>query len=89
MAGIRSPADKPAEPPINQSLRVSWPQWRGPAIVKFEPRVVRVADGKASTSVTFDKPGRYVLRAFAEDASIHTPHDVEVTVVAGTAAPQH
>jgi hypothetical protein len=45
VAGIRSPADKPAEPPINQSLRVSWLQWRGPAIVKFEPRVVRVADG--------------------------------------------
>jgi len=81
VAGIKSPADKPAEPPMNQSLRVSWLQWRGPGIVKFEPRVVRVADGKASTNVVFDKPGRYVLRAFAEDASIHTPHDVTVNVV--------
>jgi hypothetical protein len=25
-----------------------------------------------------------VLRAYAEDASIHTPHDVQVTVVPGT-----
>ncbi len=48
------------------------------------PRVVRVADGKATTNVTFDKPGIYVLRAYAEDASIHTPHDVKVTVVAPT-----
>jgi hypothetical protein len=74
---------------LNQSLRVSWLQWRGPGIVKFDPRGVRVADGKATTSVTFDKPGRYVLRAYAKDASIHTPHDVQVTVVAATATPQH
>ena len=33
------------------------------------------------TTVTFDKPGVYVLRAFAEDASVHTPHDVKITVV--------
>jgi hypothetical protein len=88
VAGIKSPADKPAEPPMNQSLRVSWLQWRGPGIVKFEPRVVRVADGKASTNVVFDKAGRYVLRAFAEDASIHTPHDVTVIVVSGQSSPR-
>jgi hypothetical protein len=40
-----------------------------------------VAEGKATTSVVFDKPGTYVLRAYAEDASIHTPHDVTVTVL--------
>ena len=44
----------------------------------FEPKVVRVVDGKATTVVTFDKPGSYVLRGYAEDASIHTPHDVSV-----------
>ena len=88
VAGIKGPAAKPEELPINQSLRVSWLQWRGPGIARFDPRVARVADGKASTSVTFDKPGRYVLRAFAEDASIHTPHDVQVTVVAAPAPPQ-
>ena len=82
VAGIKTPASTPEERPLNQSLRVSWLQWRGPGIATFDPRVVRVADGKATTSVSFDKPGNYVLRAFAEDASIHTPHDVRVTVVA-------
>jgi hypothetical protein len=42
--------------------------------------VVRVADGQATVTATFDKPGTYVLRAYAEDASIHTSHDVRVTV---------
>jgi hypothetical protein len=46
--------------------------------------VVRVVDGKAAAKVTFDKPGTYVLRAYAEDASIHTPQDVKVTVRAGS-----
>lgn len=79
VAGIKGP---PAERPLNQSLRVSWVQWRGPGAATFDPKVVRVADGKATTKVTFDKPGAYVLRGYAEDASIHTPHDVSVTVVA-------
>lgn len=86
VAGIKAPGAA-EERPLNQSLRVSWLQWRGPGIARFDPRVVRVAGGKASTSVTFDTPGRYVLRAFAEDASIHTPHDVQVTVVAAVPAP--
>jgi hypothetical protein len=81
VAGI---GPRPAEePPLNQSLRVSWVQWRGPGTVTFNPAVVRVADGKATTTVVFDKPGNYVLRGYAEDASIHTPHDVKVTVLAG------
>jgi hypothetical protein len=66
---------------------VSWLQWRGPGIVTFDPRTARVVDGKASTKVAFDKPGRYVLRAYAEDASIHTPHDVVVTVAPGPPTP--
>jgi hypothetical protein len=83
VAGIKPSANP--EPPINQSLRVSWIQWRGPGIATFDPKVVRVAsDGTATTKIVFDKPGAYVLRAYAEDASIHTPHDVKVTVVAGS-----
>ena len=88
MAGIKKPAQKPEELPINQSLRVSWLQWRGPGVAIFDPRVARVVDGKAATKVTFDKPGRYILRGFAEDASIHTPQDVTVTVVAAASTPQ-
>ena len=81
VAGLKP---RPAERPINDSLRVSWVQWRGPGLAKFDPRVIRVVDGKATTKITFDKPGNYVLRGYAEDASIHTPHDVSVTVVAAT-----
>jgi hypothetical protein len=88
VAGIKGPATKGEELPLNQSLRVSWLQWRGPGRATFDPRVVRVAEGKATTSVVFDKPGTYVLRAYAEDASIHTPHDVQVTVVAAQSAPK-
>ena len=77
VAGLKG---APAERPLNDSLRVSWVQWRGPGIAKFDPKVIRVVDGKATTKITFDKPGNYVLRAYAEDASIHTPHDVSVTV---------
>jgi hypothetical protein len=82
VAGLKS--SEKEEPPLNQSLRVSWVQWRGPGIATFEPKVARVVDGKAAAKVTFDKPGTYVLRAYAEDASIHTPQDVKVTVRAGS-----
>ena len=82
VAGIKNPATTAEELPLNQSLRVSWLQWRGPGVATFDPRVIRVADGKAVTKVVFDKPGTYVLRAYAEDASIHTPQDVQVTVLA-------
>ena len=82
VAGIKRATD---ELPLNQALRVSWLQWRGPGVAAFDPRVVRVAEGRATTSVTFDKPGVYILRGYAEDASIHTPFNVRVTVVsAGT-----
>lgn len=69
VAGLKG---APAERPLNDSLRVSWVQCRGPGIATFSPRVVRVVDGKAATTITFDKPGNYVLRAYAEDASIQT-----------------
>jgi len=81
VAGLKG---RPAERPLNDALRVSWVQWRGPGVAKFDPRVIRVADGKATTKVTFDKPGTYVLRAYAEDASIHTPQDVTVVVTTST-----
>ena len=80
VAGIKATSPS-TEQPLRESLRVSWLQWRGPGNAKFDPAVIRVVDGKAMTTVTFDKPGVYVLRAFAEDASVHTPHDVKVTVV--------
>lgn len=68
------------QPPLRESLRVTWIQWKGPGTATFEPAVVRVAEGKAATRVTFDKPGTYVLRAYAEDARIHSWQDIKVTV---------
>jgi hypothetical protein len=82
VAGLKGRSDTTAERPLNESLRVSWVQWRGPGVARFDPKVVRVVDGKAATKIVFDKPGTYTLRAYAEDASIHTPHDVKVTVIA-------
>ena len=79
VAGLKG---RPAERPLNDSLRVSWVQWRGPGMASFEPKVIRVVDGKATTKVVFDKPGTYVLRGYAEDASIHTPQDITVIVSA-------
>jgi hypothetical protein len=71
-------------------LRVTWFQWRGPGVARFDPEQARVMDGdgrpsntggKATTRVTFDTPGTYVLRAFAEDLSVFTlPPDITVTV---------
>lgn len=87
VAGLgRAGGAAPAEPPLNQSLRVTWVQYRGDGTVKFDPPVVRVADGKATTLATFDKPGAYVLRAYAEDGGVFTERDVNVTVTAPGAA---
>ena len=84
--GIKSPpAETAAEPVAASELgAVARAGHRRRSI----PKVARVVDGKATTTVTFDKPGSYVLRAYAEDASIHTPHDVSVTVVAGSTTPR-
>ncbi len=86
VAGIKGRSGSSEERPLNESLRVSWVQWRGPGVATFDPKVVRVVDGKATTKIVFDKPGNYTLRAYAEDASIHTPHDVKVTVVAASSS---
>lgn len=64
------------------NLRVDWLQYRGPVggRAAFKPARVPVADGKAVTTVSFSAPGRYVLRAFANDGELTTPTDVIVTV---------
>lgn len=73
-------------------LGVTWVVYRGgPGGVIFDPmRVPAVLvnnssatgplAGKASTKVTFSKPGSYVLRAYADDSVLVTPLDVHVTV---------
>ena len=62
-------------------LGVIWVVYRGDAkAVVFEPRKVPVADGKASTKVTFSTPGTYTLRAYADDGIFVAAADVVVTV---------
>jgi hypothetical protein len=87
-----------AGPPLRDSLRVTWVQWRGPGTVKFDPEVARVlgpdgtqtgTSGRATTTATFDQPGTYVLRAYAEDMSLFTiAPDVTVTVTAPSSSSQ-
>jgi hypothetical protein len=50
------------------------------ADVKFAPMKPAVAEGKASTTVTFAAPGDYVLRAYADDGILLDTADVLVHV---------
>jgi hypothetical protein len=63
-----------------QGPTVSWMLWRGPANVNFSSRAPAVKDGQAQITVTFNKPGEYVLRARASDRVLTTVGDVKVTV---------
>jgi len=47
-----------------------WSKFRGPGTVTFaNARPAIEADGKASTTATFNKPGEYIVRAQANDAT--------------------
>jgi hypothetical protein len=64
-------------------LGVIWVVYRGDAAaVSFAPRKIAVVEGKASTKVTFSKPGTYTLRAYADDGILLDAADVTVTVTA-------
>jgi hypothetical protein len=64
-----------------QGPTVSWTLWRGPANATFSTRSAPVKDGQAQITVTFSKPGEYVLRARASDRALSsTPADIRVTV---------
>jgi hypothetical protein len=78
------PARGAAAPPAagRGNLRVEWVQYRGPAggRITFLPATTPVADDKASTTATFSMPGRYTVRAFANDGGVTTPADFTVIV---------
>ena len=64
-----------------RGLTVSWIQLRGPAKAVFDKReAIAVADGKAAVTVQFVQPGRYVLRAIANDGALSTRTDVVINV---------
>jgi hypothetical protein len=63
------------------ALGVTWVVYRGSTDgVKFEPQRVPVANGKATASVSFARPGTYVLRGYADDGIYVTPVDLTVAV---------
>lgn len=61
-------------------LGVSWVVYRGAGDVTFAPPRTGVHDNKAETTVTFTKPGTYVVRAYADDTMYVTPLDFSITV---------
>lgn len=63
------------------SLGVTWVVYRGSSDgVTFAPQRVAVVNGTTTSTVSFAKPGSYVLRAYADDGVLLTPADVTVNV---------
>ena len=89
-AGLATASVDADVPQIRGGLRVEWIQYRGAGKVKFAPSPAPVVDadgkpnlmgGTATTKVTFDKPGVYMLRAVATDGQgSMSIRDVKVTV---------
>jgi hypothetical protein len=81
--GEPSPVNVPlpvaTKPPLG--LSVGWSVYRGPGTVTFEPGgYSSVKDSKVVTAAAFSAPGKYVLRAIANDGMLKTPADVTVVV---------
>ena len=50
-------------------VTVAWTRYRGTGAASFSDPAPPVEQGKAAASVTFDEPGRYMLRALVSDGS--------------------
>ena len=52
-------------------MALSWFKHQGPGDVTFAPATAKLTPtgGKAMTTATFDKPGEYIIRVRANDAS--------------------
>lgn len=72
--------------PTREGLAATWVQWRGPGKLTFDPGMVVVKDGKATTQVAFPEPGTYVVRAYADDGILTTTADATINVVGHTTA---
>ena len=72
--------------PSRQGLAVTWTHWRGPGSITFDPMTAVVQGGKATTKATFNEPGSYVIRAYADDGVLTTPADVTIVVGSETSA---
>ena len=64
-------------------LNVTWFEYRGPAKVRFDDAgPILVTGGQAITKARFPQPGRYVLRATANDGELSTASDITIDIAA-------
>ena len=78
--------------PTRNHISVLWAVSRGPADAEFEPYGYQEwaegmdgdgwTSGTFETTVTFEEPGVYRLRAFVSDAMLISHGDVDITVTA-------
>jgi len=61
-------------------LTVTWVHYRGPGNVTITPASPSISAGNATTTATFNQPGTYVLRAYADDSVLTASTDVTVVV---------
>ncbi len=66
---VRRGPGPPLKAPELRGLAVYWRKYRGPGAVGFAPPASGVADGRATTTATFDAPGDYILQVVADDGS--------------------
>jgi hypothetical protein len=72
--------ERAPRPRVTDRLQVEWLVWRGPAAVTFTASVVGADQGPAEATVTFSRPGEYVLRARATDSGATVMKDIKGVV---------
>jgi hypothetical protein len=68
------------KPRPDVGLTLTWVHYRGPGTVTFSPASPPITGGRAATTATFNRPGTYVLRAYADDSVLMATTDVTVIV---------
>ena len=72
---------RPSEVTIDAQLRITWTVLRGPSSVKVEAdRPEPGTDEPAAMTVTFSKPGEYLLRARLSDGHLFDERELAVSV---------
>jgi hypothetical protein len=54
----------------DKNVTVRWFKYRGPGDVTFDPQTVEMVNADGATTVTFSRPGNYVLYARADKAGV-------------------
>jgi hypothetical protein len=75
---VRGIKEKPVAP--RDKLTVSYSVWRGPATITTQPIFAEVANGSATTEITFTEPGEYQLQVRAYDGGKSSYEFISVNV---------